>query len=127
MLVRPLPRWKSPGVTPGFVLVVHPCCQLLCSKKILRFAVLMLLVGWFLLLALPASADAGGAALLARRICRVLFPHPCCFGNEMIRINPKNQPSPLSLVAQRVGFESPFFLLAFSCIDDSMHDHDQES
>jgi hypothetical protein len=87
----------------------------------------MLLVGWFLLLALPASADAGGAALLARRICRVLFPHPCCFGNEMIRINPKNQPSPLSLVAQRVGFESPFFLLAFSRIDDSMHDHDQES
>ena len=108
------------------LLSTRQTCTLL-RKKILRFAILMLLVGWFLLLALPASADAGGAALLARRICRVLFPHPCCFGNEMIRINPKNQPSPLSLVAQRVGFESPFFLLAFSCIDDSMHDHDQES
>jgi len=43
------------------------------------FDSLMLLVGWFLLLALPASADAGGAALLARRICRVLSPTPVLF------------------------------------------------
>ena len=53
-------------------------------------------------------------------------PHPCCFGNEMTRFNPKNRPSPPSLVAQRVGFESPFFLLAFSCVGDSVHGHDQE-
>ena len=32
-----------------------------------------------LLLALPASADAGGAALLARRLCRVLFLTPVLF------------------------------------------------
>jgi hypothetical protein len=43
------------------------------------FDSLMLLVGWLLLLALPASADAGGAALLARRICRVLSPTPVLF------------------------------------------------
>jgi hypothetical protein len=51
-----------------------------CSKKILAFFDShMLLVGWFLLMALPASADAGGAALLARRICRELSPTPVLF------------------------------------------------
>jgi hypothetical protein len=54
--------------------------SVLCSKKILAFFdSLMLLVGWFLLMALPASADAGGAALLARRICRELSPTPVLF------------------------------------------------
>jgi hypothetical protein len=37
---------------------------------------LLPVVGLFLLLALPASADAGGAALLARRLCCVLSPIP---------------------------------------------------
>ena len=36
----------------------------------------MLLLGWLLFLTLPASADAGGASLLSRRLCRVFSPAP---------------------------------------------------
>jgi hypothetical protein len=35
-----------------------------------------LLVGWLLFLTLPASADAGGAPSLSRRLCRVFSPAP---------------------------------------------------
>jgi hypothetical protein len=75
-----------------------PCCSML------------LLVGCFLLLALPASADAGGASLLARRLCRVFSPHTRASSGVKCA---KSVPASVLFLHGVVGFEWPLFLRAF--------------